>query len=306
MLASFLDAPPIDRMAPRTALLFQTHFFDCGSAQVFDRLRRQLPEGFEASVLIHLPPGAPVPKRLDGVPHHIVRTPELSRPAYPAKCDIDRRNLYQGGHTDLILLHFVRARPDYDRYWVIEYDVRFSGDWRRFLTAFEAEEADLIAPILRRRTDLPKRKGWAWPRSGDLEAGATPPRSLPPERQVCAFMPIYRVTRAGLAAVDAAWRAGWAGHSEAVWPTAISEAGLRLLDPGGDGPFTPPALRGSFYTCTPNEELLSPGTLVFRPPLYCPGMRPDMLWHPVKPFWVPALYRAVRELLVCVSMSLPP
>ena len=50
------------------------------------------------------------------MPHHIVRTPELSHPAYPTKCDVDRKNLYKGGHTDLILLHFVRARPDYDRY----------------------------------------------------------------------------------------------------------------------------------------------------------------------------------------------
>ena len=293
-------------MVLRTALLFQTHFFDRGSAEVFDQLRCQVPEGFEASVLIHLPPGAPVPERLKGVPHHIARTPELRHPAYPTKCGGADWKLYEHGHTDLILLHFARARPDYDRYWIVEYDVRFSGDWRRFFAAFEAEEADLITPVLYRRVDLPERRGWAWPESGDLETGAAPLQfvwpqpSLPPERQFCAFMPIYRVTRAGLAAVDAAWRAGWAGHSEAVWPTAIAEAGLRLLDPGGDGPFTPPELRGRFYTCTPTGEVLSPGTLCFKPPLYGPGMRPDMLWHPVKPLWTPELHRAVRELRVCV------
>jgi hypothetical protein len=289
-------------MAPRTALLFQTHFFDRSSAQVFGRLRRQLPERFEASVLIHLPLGVPIPERLEGVPHHVVRTPELHHPAYPTAHDGTDWDLYSAGRTDLILLHFARAHPDYDRYWVIEYDVRFSGHWRRFFAAFEAEGADLIAPILHRRTDLPERKGWAWPGSRDLGDSVTPPRSLPPERQLCAFMPIYRVTRAGLTAVDAAWRAGWVGHSEAVWPTAIAEAGLCLIDPGGEGPFTPPALRGRFYTCTPREELLSPGTLALRPPLYCPGKRPDMLWHPVKPFWVPKLHRAVGELRVCVSL----
>ncbi len=301
-----MNAPTIDLMVRRTALLFQTHFFDRGSALAFDQLWRQLPERFEASVLIHLPPDAPVPEQLKGVPHHIARTPELRHPAYPSKCGSADWKLYEGGHTDLILLHFARTRPDYDRYWVVEYDVRFSGDWRRFFAAFEMEEADLIAPVLHRRTDLPERRGWAWSGSEDRGVGVTPPRSLPAERQLCAFMPIFRVTRAGLAAVDAAWRAGWAGHSEAVWPTAVAEAGLRLLDPGGDGPFTPPALRGRFYTCSPTEDLLSPGTLAFRPPLYCPGIRPDMLWHPVKPFWVPKLHRAVRELRVCVSMSLPP
>jgi len=293
-------------MTPRTALLFQTHFFDHGSARVFGRLRRQLPEDFEPTVLIHLPPGAPVPERLEKVPHHLVRTPELGHPSSPAGCDDPGWDIYKAGRTDLVFLHFARTHPGYDRYWVVEYDVRFVGHWRRFFSAFETEEADLIAPVLHRRADLLERKGWAWPGDGDLRSDTPPPRSLPPDRQLCAFMPIYRVTPAGVAAVTAAWRAGWAGHSETVWPTAIAEAGLRLVDPGGDGPFTPSALRGRFYTCTPREELLSPGTLVLRPPVYHPGRRPDMLWHPVKPFWVPRLHRAVKEMRIYVSLSLLP
>jgi len=277
-------------MTRRTALLFQTHFFDRGAARSFARLTRGLPAHYEPHVLIHLPPDAPVPPRLARVPHHVVRTPELRFSAYPTKCGGADWNLWNGGHTDLILLHFLRAHPEYDRSWLVEYDVRFSGPWSRFFAAFEEIDADLIVPVLRRRTDQPD---WMWWHT------LRPPEPLAPEATLCAFMPVLRVSRAGWQAVDAAWRAGWGGHSETVWPTAIAAAGLSIVDPGGHGPFTPPALRGRFYSSTMADIGLAPGTLMWKPPLYRPGNRPDMLWHPVKPFWPRAeLRQALRDLRV--------
>lgn len=281
-------------MSQRVAVLFQTHYFDRGSARVFERLRRQLPKTYEAFVLIHVPPGAPVPPRLAGVPHHVARTPELRYPAYPTKCGGADWNLWNGGHTDLILLHFFRSEPDFDRYWIVEYDVRFSGSWGRFFRRFEEMDADMLVPGLRSRAHNPE---WMWWRS------FLPPDEMADEAQLCSFMPVYRVSRAGILAVDAAWRAGWAGHSEAVWPTAIAAAGLSVSDLGGDGPFTPPELRGRFYSSTPNDLYLSPGTLLFKPPLYRAGSRPDMLWHPVKPFWPRAeLRQGVRDVRVDLGL----
>ncbi|WP_135466157.1 hypothetical protein [Crenalkalicoccus roseus] len=275
-------------MTCRTALLFQTHFFDRGAARVFARLRRGLPAHYEPWVLIHLPPGAPVPPLLQRVPHHVARTPELRFPPYVTKCGGADWNLWNGGHTDLVPLHFLRAHPEYDRAWLVEYDVRFSGPWYRFFGAFEDHPADFIVPVLRRRTDQPD---WMWWHT------LRPPVPLAEEEMLCAFMPVWRVSRAGWQAVDAAWRAGWAGHSETVWPTAIARAGLTLLDPGGDGPFTPPALRGRFYSSTMQDIGLAPGTLMWKPPLLRAGSRPDMLWHPVKPFWPRVeLRQAVRDL----------
>lgn len=275
---------------PPTALLLQTHYFDRAAARNFARLCAQAPRHYEPFVLIHLPPEAPVPRLLSSVPHHMVRTPELMVPAYTAKCDTSDGtwNLWNGGHTDLIALHFLRMHRRFERAWMVEYDMRFSGHWGRFFETFEADPADFICPLIRRRTDQPD---WAWWNT------LRPPAPLPPERTLCAFMPIYRVSRAAVQAVDAAWRAGWAGHSETVWPTAIAEAGLRLLDPGGEGPFTPPELRGRFYSSTMHDIGLSPGTLTWKPPLYRAGTRPDMLWHPVKPFWPRVeLRQAVRDL----------
>lgn len=272
----------------RTALLFQTHYFDRASARAFGRLRRQAPPEFEAQVLIHLPPGAPVPPALASLPHHVARSDELPVADYPSKSGGPGWDLWQGGHTDLILLHFFRAHPEYERIWVVEYDVRFSGDWGRFFTACEAIDADLLVPVLRRREDDPN---WAW--WGTLR----PPPGEPASPAFACFMPIYRVSRQGVLAVDAAWRAGWAGHSETIWPTAIARAGLRIADPGGHGAFTPEALHGRFYSSTLQSMGLSPGSLLFKPPLYRMGSRREMLWHPVKPFWPRAeLRQALRDL----------
>ncbi len=277
-------------MTIRTALLFQTHYFDRGAARQFARLRAALPAHYEPFVLIHLPPGAEVPRRLAGVSHHVVRTPELQYPAYPTKCGGKDWHIWNGGHTDLIALHFFRTHPDYGRYWLVEYDVRFSGDWRRFFGAFEDEAADLVVPLIRRREEQPD---WMWWTTVRI------PQERPVDPTLCAFMPIWRATHAAFSAVDAAWRAGWSGHSEAVWPTAVARAGLSLLDPGGHGSFTPARLRGRFYTSNMPDLYLAPGTLMWKPSLLRPGTRPDMLWHPVKPFWPRVEMRnAVRELRV--------
>lgn len=263
---------------PPTAVLFQTHFFDRWAAAAFRRLRAGAPAHMRCTVLIHLPPGAPVPPRLAEVPHHVVRTPALRDPIYPAKSADGPQgwSLWFGGHTDLILLDFCRTNPGFARYWVVEYDVRFSGDWRRFFAAFEEDEADLLAPCVVRRRDDP---GWYnWP---SLHA----PEAVNEDCALRAFLPIFRASRHLVEAMDAAYRAGWGGHCEATWPTIARARGLVVADLGGEGEFTAPRNRGRFYASTPTAEFLAPGTLLFKPALYRAGTRRDVLWHPVKPFW---------------------
>ena len=98
-------------------------------------------------MLLHLPAGAPVPERVQRYAHHVVRTPELRQLPYPVKAGAPDWDLWSGGHTDLIPMHYWRAHPGHDRYWMIEYDVRFSGPWRRFFAMFEEDDSDLLAPI---------------------------------------------------------------------------------------------------------------------------------------------------------------
>jgi hypothetical protein len=263
-------------MAPRTALIFQTHFFDRWCERAYRQIAESCPGNIEPFVVLHLGKGQECPKRLARVPHHIVPTGEVRTPLYPGKSGEPNWHLWLGGHTDLIAMHFMRARPDYDRYWMVEYDVRYTGNWGRMLAELEQEPADLLAPGLLRRTDDPEWYNWP-----SLQA----PIPLADHDTLRAFLPIWRVSAELFRAVDEAYRQGWAGHCEGTWPTIGMAAGLKVADLGGDGEFTPERLRGRFYTNTPRQVHLAPGTLVFKPALYRTGTRRDMLWHPVKPFW---------------------
>src|SRR5262249_43118806 len=148
-------------------------------------------------------------------------------------------------------------RPDYDYYWIIEYDVRFSGAWPDLLADLSTSGADLLCTTMQTWTENPNWAHW-----NTLTTGG---EDVPPERRVKGFMPFCRLSRALLAACDARYRRGWSGHSEVLWPTIASLAGLRLEDIGGNGGFTPVERRGRYYQNTPSEWSQFPGTFVYRP-----------------------------------------
>jgi Protein of unknown function (DUF3405) len=46
------------------------------------------------------------------------------------------------GHVGFPVLQFFCDNPDFDYYWAIEYDVRFSGDWFFFFDSFKEANHD--------------------------------------------------------------------------------------------------------------------------------------------------------------------
>lgn len=265
-------------MPASTAVLFQTHFFDARSARQVRRLRKACPPHYDVVVLMHVPPGTPVPPLLQAMPHYFVTTPEIRDPAYTGKSSGPNWSVWAGGHPDLVLLQFTKANPHYERYWLIEYDVRFSGSWATLFAAFEHNDADFLTTSLRTAKENPD---WVyWNTLVQPEAEGPP---LADDERIVGFPPIYRASRAGVKAVDAAYRAGWAGHCEVTWPTIIRRAGLRVEDIGSSGSFTAPANRGRFYTNNANAWGLRPGSFAYKPARYGAGLKRNMLWHPVKP-----------------------
>lgn len=274
--------------AQTTAVLFQTHFFDRWAERAFNRLRRQAAPGCTFLVLIRLDADAQIPERLRHVPHHIVRTPDLHALPYPQKAVATPGwNLWHDGHTDLILMHFCRAYPDYDFYWQVEYDVAFSSSWHRFFTAFENDPSDLLATVIYRRRDHPEWLFW----DSLVTIDETPDDS----QALRSFMPIFRASGDLVRAVDAAYRKGWGGHLECTWATVAAMRGLAVADIGAEGEFTAAHNRKRFYFSTPLDMYLWPGSMAFKPTIYRTGTTPDMLWHPVKPFW---LWIEVRQTLL--------
>ncbi len=184
-------------------------------------------------------------------------------------------------HCDIPILLFWRDHPEYRRYWVIEDDVEYTGQLGRLIDQLgrKSGDAQLLCTHLRL---LPK--DWDY-----IYLFATGGDALPQDHRlrVC-FLPFFCATAAALAAIDAAYRRGWNGQHEMVWPNVLDFVGMPIRDIGGRGPFVAPEDHGQCYIDNSPDDyqkLGSFGTLRNR---LRPGRQPDVLWHPVKTFpnWV--------------------
>ena len=206
--------------------------------------------------------------------------------AYPGKfADVDWQNPV--GHNDLPVMKFFQDHPGYERFWIVEYDVRFSGPWSTLFSDLASSSADILSTTVQTYTENPAWHHWAFIRTGE--------DTVPLGRMVKGFMPFSRLSRAALAAIHERYRAGWSGHYEGTWATIASLRGLAIEDIGGSGSFVPPRRRGMYYSNASLDPDLSPGTFVYRPPfaeeelsasspmaMEIARISPGVLWHPVK------------------------
>jgi hypothetical protein len=175
-----------------------------------------------------------------------------------------------------VVPRFFMAFPHYAQYWAIEYDVRYTGHWGKLFATLNDPDVAFYGIGLERQARRPE---WShWP---NFSTGAD---HVAPENVVKSFLPLHRLSAPGIAAIQAALNNGWRGHYEALWPSAIAHAGLRLEEIGGKGEFTPKPRRGLHYTRTDADPNGSPGSFVYRPTFEEHQIRrwPRRLWHPVK------------------------
>jgi hypothetical protein len=181
-------------------------------------------------------------------------------------------------YNELPVMHFFRANPGYDYYWIVEYDVHCAGRWSALFEALATSSADLLGTTIMDRSESPD--WWHW---SHLHWGDAP---LPLEACVRAFMPFGRVSRAALTAIDAAYVDGLTGHPEGGWPTVCRMRGLTIEDIGGDGPYTPERWKNKHYWNTRGDPWLAPGSFIYRPVMSMAEIDdsapPPMLWHPIK------------------------
>jgi predicted SAM-dependent methyltransferase len=179
------------------------------------------------------------------------------------------------GHAGFPVLQFFHAHPDFDYYWVIEYDVKFSGDWRFFFDSFKDTKQDFLTCHIRDHVDEPDFPFW-WLHH--------PRKSIPFSERLRSFNPIYRLSNASLSFLHHSLSDGWCGHFEVLYPTLLHHNGFAIMDIGGKGRFTPPGMKDYFYTeseCSSNGEL-DRGTMRYRPSFWKVGQEKNKLYHPVK------------------------
>ena len=254
----------------RTAFMIFTHYLTPRIRRLVDRARADLPHDVHVVGFFRDPAQAPEEFRTE--PGFEIVTPDdLRALGYPAKAAADPLPLIPG-NCDMIVLHFMRAHPEYDALWNWEGDADFTGDLNDFCGPFDRDGGDLACANVR----WPIR---SWPWSG----WRVIPESWPADfdRPMRCFLPVCRVSRRFTEALDAFYRAGGDGHHEWSWTYVARVRDLVFEDFGGDGPFVREGRRNRFYLRQRNADLF-PGTFQALLPMSRPGRRPGKLYHPIK------------------------
>ncbi len=210
---------------------------------------------------------------LDGqqTPHIVYGQEAAQRLPYPNK--VGRKFVLKPLNVDVPTILFWKDHPDYQRYWVSEDDVEYTGDLGKLIASLQQLDADLLATHVRQ---LPGNWDYIpWFRG--------PNDNTVPKNCRLTFLPFHAITNRGLATLDEAYRMGWAGQYEMTWPAILDHAGLPIADIGGNGPYVAEGCRGKHYidlSPTSYQKLGSFGTKHVR---LGAGREAEILWHPVKP-----------------------
>ncbi len=167
------------------------------------------------------------------------------------------------GSNHFPLLKFFKENQCYDYYWLVEDDVRFSGDWKDFFDSFASSTSDFLSSVIETKAENPTWYWWTSLKTGN--------EVIAEEKLLKSFNPIYRLSSQALACIDAHLRIGWMGHYEVLLPTLLYNKGFLLEDFGGEGTFVRPGNNARFYDDT---------SMRIAPVL--PDNRKNYLFHPVK------------------------
>lgn len=122
-------------------------------------------------------------------------------------------------HADYPILFFYNKNKQYDYYWQIEFDVRFNGDWKFFLSKLDNLECDLISTNIKTKKQF---KDWNMWGSHNIQCEENKLIS-------CSF-PIVRLSNSALQLIDSKYRSGTVGYCEISCPTILLEKGLKMYD----------------------------------------------------------------------------
>ena len=167
------------------------------------------------------------------------------------------------GSNHFPLLKFFKENQCYDYYWLVEDDVRFSGDWKDFFDSFASSTSDFLSSVIETKAENPTWYWWTSLKTGN--------EVIAEEKLLKSFNPIYRLSSLALVCIDAHLRIGWMGHYEVLLPTLLYNKGFLLEDFGGEGTFVRPENNAKFYDDT---------SMRIAPVL--PDDRKNYLFHPVK------------------------
>ncbi|MEK7954214.1 DUF707 domain-containing protein [Luteolibacter soli] len=123
--------------------------------------------------------------------------------------------------------------------WFIDPEVHLDGNWEDFRGAFIRCDADLLATVVRAGPEDPTWNWWPSLKQRGQPVAVT--------EGVAALLPLMRLSSRAAEAILAGIANGWEGHPEALIPTLVSLAELKIEDIGGLGSFTPEERQRRWY-----------------------------------------------------------
>jgi hypothetical protein len=268
----------MDRPARRTLLIYYAHTVRESTARELARLSNEVPDSYTILVAGYCENNATLqPLGTARVGTMSLTRNDLEALPYPTRQRAANwATLRQS--SDLVPLYIFRTWPDYTHYWLIEYDVRYTGHWGHFFDEMDTSDADLMCPRFGRYV-----AGNTWQLWDTLFTGSV---AFEKERRVSGFLPLARASQRMLAGVDRLCCEGWGGHPEVLWPCAAIHNAFELAQIGGRGQFTPHRWRDRFSGKVSAAGFPNRASFVDNPPLrdtmHLAAFGENMLWHPVK------------------------
>lgn len=253
----------------KSVALLLTHIIDEHILELYDDIRDGFAELGDAFVLLHDENDA-----TDlSVPHFKFTMEDVKALGYPML----EESLIPGScHLPIFL--FLKDRPNYSSVWLIEYDVRYTGQWREFFHRFSQPIYDFCTSHIRPYQQEPM---WDW---WQLEHAR---KQIPLVERTRSFNPIYRISDQALKFIEQCIKEGWQGHHEVLLATLLHNNGFRIVDFGGTGDFVENNNAGRFYTSKSGDPSgsLTSGSMRFRPPISTEEIdySSHQLYHPCKP-----------------------
>ena len=255
----------------KQAFLFLSHLSSKEVVKEFQNIARSTCKLGSAFFLYHFS-GLPIPSEIEKLSPYLFSNEVLTSLNYNTI-----GSSIVPGHAHFPICKFFADNPDFDYYWVIEYDVRFSGNWQVFFDACLKEDADFLTCHIRSYTEEPS---WPW---WEL---CHERKSIPLCDRIRSFNPIYRISKSSLSFLHQELSSGWSGHFEVSMPTLLNYNGYKVKDIADIKMNDSANNNSKFYTSGGDSMCgsLKYGTMRYRPPFWLYGWQKNKLYHPVKPF----------------------